>query len=151
MQPSKGPQAGVLGPKGPRCGQWLLQSEQFHQVIIPCFLFLALGRSCEHVRPFSFYFLIVFFLNLTIVGLQRWASFSYIASDSFLVNCCRILTTVPCSSVSHSAMSDPVDCSPPSSSARGILRARILEWVAVSFSNGSLHYAVYPNVYLFYI
>ena len=29
---------------------------------------------------------------------------------------------------------DPVDCSPPSSSVRGILQARILEWVAISFS-----------------
>ena len=27
---------------------------------------------------------------------------------------------------------DPVDCSPPGSSAHGILQARILEWVAIS-------------------
>ena len=32
---------------------------------------------------------------------------------------------------------DPVDCSPPGSSVHGILQARILEWVAVSFSKGS--------------
>ena len=31
----------------------------------------------------------------------------------------------------------PVDCSPPGSSAHGILQARILEWVAISFSGGS--------------
>ena len=31
----------------------------------------------------------------------------------------------------------PMYCSPPSSSVRGILRARILEWVAISFSRGS--------------
>jgi len=29
-----------------------------------------------------------------------------------------------------------VDCSPPGSSAHGILQARILEWVAISFSRG---------------
>ena len=29
---------------------------------------------------------------------------------------------------------NPVDCSPPGSSVRGILQARILEWVAISFS-----------------
>ena len=29
---------------------------------------------------------------------------------------------------------DPLDCSPPGSSVCGILQARILEWVAVSFS-----------------
>ena len=31
----------------------------------------------------------------------------------------------------------PVDCSPPSSSVHGILQARILECVAISFSRGS--------------
>ena len=30
---------------------------------------------------------------------------------------------------------DPIDSSPLSSSVSGILQARILEWVAVSFSN----------------
>ena len=29
---------------------------------------------------------------------------------------------------------DPKDCSPPSSSVHGILQARTLEWVAISFS-----------------
>ena len=28
----------------------------------------------------------------------------------------------------------PVDCSPPGSSVHGVLQARILEWVAISFS-----------------
>src|SRR5574340_167266 len=32
---------------------------------------------------------------------------------------------------------DPVDSSPPGSSVHGILQARILEWVAISFSRGS--------------
>ena len=31
---------------------------------------------------------------------------------------------------------DLMDCSPPGSSAQGILQARILEWVAISFSTG---------------
>ena len=31
---------------------------------------------------------------------------------------------------------DPMDCSPSGSSVHGILQARILEWVAVSFSGG---------------
>ena len=30
-----------------------------------------------------------------------------------------------------------MDCSPPGSSVRGILQARILEWVVISFSRGS--------------
>ena len=32
---------------------------------------------------------------------------------------------------------DPMDCSLPDSSIHGILQARILEWVAISFSRGS--------------
>ena len=32
---------------------------------------------------------------------------------------------------------DPMDCSPPGSSVRGILQARILEWVAVPLSRRS--------------
>ena len=32
---------------------------------------------------------------------------------------------------------DPMDCSPPGSSVHGIFQARILEWVATSFSRGS--------------
>ena len=30
---------------------------------------------------------------------------------------------------------DPMDCSPPGSSVHGILQARILAWVAISFSS----------------
>ena len=32
---------------------------------------------------------------------------------------------------------NPMDCSPPGYSVRGILQSRILEWVTVSFSRGS--------------
>ena len=32
---------------------------------------------------------------------------------------------------------DPMDCRPPGSSVHGISQARILEWVAISFSRGS--------------
>ena len=43
------------------------------------------------------------------------------------------------SEVIHSCptLCDPVDCSPPGSSVHGILQARVLEWVAISFSRGS--------------
>ena len=32
---------------------------------------------------------------------------------------------------------NPMDCSPPGSSVHGIFQARILKWVAISFSRGS--------------
>ena len=110
----QGPSGRGSGPQGPRCcGQWLLQSEQFHQGIYTLFLVSSLGkvlRTCTTLFIFFFYSFF-FFFNLTIVGLQCWASFSCITSDSFIVNCCKILTMVPCSNVSHSVMSDPMDCS----------------------------------------
>ena len=34
---------------------------------------------------------------------------------------------------------DPIDSSPPGSSVPGILQAKILEWVAISFSNTCMH------------
>ena len=34
---------------------------------------------------------------------------------------------------------DPIDGSPSGASVPGILQARILEWVAISFSNASMH------------
>ena len=34
---------------------------------------------------------------------------------------------------------DPIDGSPPGSSVPGILQARILEWIAISFSNACMH------------
>ena len=40
-------------------------------------------------------------------------------------------------SISGSAMSNPMDCSPRGSSVHGTLQARILEWVAIPFSRGS--------------
>ena len=39
-----------------------------------------------------------------------------------------------CESLSHAPLCDPMDCSPPGTSVCGILRARILEWVAFPFS-----------------
>ena len=40
---------------------------------------------------------------------------------------------------------NPMDCSPPGSSAHGISKARILEWVAISFSRGSSDQGIIPE------
>ena len=37
----------------------------------------------------------------------------------------------------YPAPSDPMDCSPPGSSIHGICQARVLEWVAIAFSDTS--------------
>ena len=46
--------------------------------------------------------------------------------------CCVVLVAKSCPT-----LCDPMDCSPPGSSVHEIFQARILEWVAISFSRGS--------------
>ena len=46
--------------------------------------------------------------------------------------CCCCLVAQPCPT-----LCDPMDCSPSGSSVRGILQARILQWVAMPSSRGS--------------
>ena len=43
-------------------------------------------------------------------------------------------THLPPPSCTHAQSCDPMDCSPPGSSVHGLFQARILEWVAISFS-----------------
>ena len=50
---------------------------------------------------------------------------------SFQFSCCCCYVT----SVVSKTLSDPMDSSPPGSPVPGILQARTLEWVAISFSN----------------
>ena len=40
---------------------------------------------------------------------------------------------------------DPIDSSPPGSSVPGILQARILEWVAISFSSNGDEFETHLN------
>ena len=53
------------------------------------------------------------------------------ACGSYYYCCCSLVTK------SCPTRCDPMDCSPPGSSVLGISHARILEWVAISFSRGS--------------
>ena len=50
---------------------------------------------------------------------------------------CNLKKIVVLDTRSSPTLCDPMDCSPPDSSLRGILQARILEWVAISFSRTS--------------
>ena len=40
---------------------------------------------------------------------------------------------------------DPTDCSPPGSPVHGIFQARVLKWVAISFSRGSSQPRIEPG------
>ena len=52
------------------------------------------------------------------------------------VNTNKFLVLTSC--VSFLNLCRPLDCSPPSSSVHGISQTRILEWVAITFSRGSI-------------
>ena len=47
-----------------------------------------------------------------------------------------ICVSVCAQSLGRVRLFDPMDCSPPGSSVHGILQARTLEWVAISYSRG---------------
>ena len=61
---------------------------------------------------------------------EHWSGFH------FLLQCMKVKSE---SEVAQSCptLSDPMDCGPPGSSIHGIFQARVLEWVAISFSRGS--------------
>ena len=60
-------------------------------------------------------------LNLTMVISMTWLIAAAAAAAKSLQSC--------------PTLCDPMDCSPPGSPVPGILQARTLEWVAISFSN----------------
>ena len=44
------------------------------------------------------------------------------------------------------ALSDPMDCSPPGSSVHGIFQTRVLEWVAIAFSEKNIYFCLIDYV-----
>ena len=70
------------------------------------------------------------FLLLNIMRFTHIVAFS-----SILKGHCYMKVKVK--SLSRVRLCDPIDCSLPGSSVHGIFQARVLEWVAISFSRGS--------------
>ena len=89
---------------------WLFLGERLHRCIIP---------SCALILPRGFWH------PGWIEGelpLGAWRLHPYAAAAAKLLQSCLTLC-------------DPIDGSPPGSPVSGILQARTLEWVAISFSN----------------
>ena len=57
-----------------------------------------------------------------------WGPWAKVNESGLGVHACSVMSDSLC---------DPVGCGPPGSSVYGIFQARILEWVAMSFSRGS--------------
>ena len=75
-------------------------------------------------------------------NMYRWALplIAFLCVDTLLSS--YLLYLKLCESESEVAQSgptlcDPMDCSLPGFSVHGIFQARVLEWVAISFSRGS--------------
>ena len=62
---------------------------------------------------------------------------SYKNKDVCVCVCVCVFVCVCEVAQSCPTLCDPMDCSLPGSSLHGILQARVLEWVAITFSKGS--------------
>ena len=73
---------------------------------------------------------------LSIFHLSVLASFKSLYTTQSKGDICYLLYAAAAASLqSCPTLCDPIDGSPPGSPVPGILQARILEWVAISFSN----------------
>ena len=78
-----------------------------------------------------------FIFNVITMWFNLQLLFCYLVSMSHSLS-------VPISSLLHSFVRDPIDCSLPGSSVHGIFQVIILQWVARSFSRAS----PYPGIKL---
>ena len=109
-----------------------------------CSVFLLLSFYCSfhclfsslcQIRDLQIIFspdYIPFYLLTGFFAKQKFKSFYsfYTFYDPFSIKHVKVSKLCP-------TLCDPMDCSPPGSSVHGILRVRIPEWVAISYSRGS--------------
>ena len=112
---------------------WILQARILEWVAIPFSRGSSQPRDWTQVSRISSGFLTS---SATREALQSWLSGSILGTILWLV---RTAEVEKWSEVTQSCLTlcDPVDCSLPGSSVHEILHARILEWVAISFSRES--------------
>ena len=81
------------------------------------------------------------FSGIPLVSPRKEKRIEIVAFLDYTINAFKTVEKSESESESEVAQScptvPPVDCSPPNSSVHGILQARILEWIAISFSRGS--------------
>ena len=104
--------------------KWVYLS--FSPLLFTSLLFIAI---CKPSPDNHFAFLHFFFLGMVLILTSCTMSRSSVHSSS------GTLLLLLLSLQSCPTLCDPTDVSPPGSPAPGILQARTLEWVAISFSN----------------
>ena len=82
---------------------------------------------------------------------HRWCNITHIVMSTIMfqwLRDCHLGPNVRACMLSHFTcvrLSDPMDSSPPGSSVRGILQAKILEWAAMPSSRGSSWPGIKPT------
>ena len=84
----------------------------FHQCRVLSFQLLTLINYFRYIL-----------INSCYLEVQKGLTFHLMIFENYTQSCLTVC--------------DPMDCSPPVSSVYGILHARLLEWIAISFSRGS--------------
>ena len=96
------------------------------------------GKSLSRVRLLAIPWTAALQASLSFTISQSWLTFMSIESvmlSSHLVLCLAAAAATAKSLQSCPTLCDPIDGSPPGCAVPGILQARTLEWVAISFSN----------------
>ena len=97
---------------------------------------------------FPLLFDFMFYLDLIIVSFSSLTRVFFVPSLILAVSSSIFfifLMVVVVYSLRHIRLCDPMDCSQPGSSVHGVSQARILEWVAISFSRGSPNPGIEPR------
>ena len=119
---------------------------------------VTIGKAITQSTSFENPVVWIWILSPALLSIEKWANsfmslclgfftckMGMIISSSWSCHESKELTHVKhsvkvkqkCWSLSCVQLCNPMDQSPPGSSVHGILQARILEWVAISFSQGS--------------
>ena len=116
-----------------RLAKFLLCSMPTYGLRIICVAAALLSFSFSWVRKHNLEFRIVFWINVQLSLRESGCPLKADSLQDSFQSCCL------CCLVSKSCptLCNPMDCSPPGSFIHGISQARILVWVAISFSRGS--------------
>ena len=122
----------------PECDERCLQSSSFITLHKGHILSLLSGHSLKVTSPktpnlftFIFYNLLYKLMHLKYTKtIKKKRSKNIILTPREKHFCCLVAKL-------HLTLCDPMNCSPPGSSAHGISQTGILEWIAISFSRGS--------------
>ena len=115
-----------------KCGQLLLCNHNYKLSGMLCDRILDCGQSCVNIP--------IHYSDLLLIMMQSPRLFSSHGTSALIIRMSPLGTRDRTSVVAKSLQScptlcDPIDGSPPGSAVPGILQARTLEWVAISFSN----------------